>query len=165
MIRLSFLPPELPRWDATEAEAICVFLFEDQRPPRGATGLLDWRLCGRLSRWIRQGRVSGRLGERLLMPLGGRLPWRLMVLSGAGPEAGFGEEAFRGCLRDALETMGKLGLTRYVMALPGRSEGRIAPRRAVEILREEGQSYQTEALVIESSASQKEMAEAARGLR
>jgi hypothetical protein len=162
MIRLSFLPPELGRWDSAEAEAICVFVFEDQRPPRGAAGLLDWRLCGRLSRWMRQGRLSGRRGERLLAPLAGRLPWPRLVVIGAGPQGSFEENVYRSCVRDALATLLGIGAGRYVLALPGRAEGRIAPRRALEILREEGRAYNTEALVVEASAAQKEMAEAAR---
>ncbi|HJZ83596.1 MAG TPA: M17 family peptidase N-terminal domain-containing protein [Polyangia bacterium] len=162
MIRLSFLPPELARWDGAEADALCVFVFEDQRPPRGAAGLADWRLCGRLSRWLVQGRLTGRRGERLLTPLQSRLPWARLLVLGAGAQAAFDEAAYRACVRDALRTLAGVGARRYVLALPGRAEGRIAPRRALEILREEGRPYDTEALVVEGAAAQKEMAEAVR---
>ena len=162
MIRLSFLPPELGRWDGAEAEAVCVFVFDDQRPPRGAAGLVDWRLCGRLSRWLQSGQLHGRRGERLLAPLHGRLPWKKLVVLGAGPQAAFDDVAYRACVRDALRTLAGVGARRYVLALPGRVEGHIAPRRAIEILREEGRPYDTEALVVEAAAAQKEMAEAAR---
>jgi hypothetical protein len=162
VIRLGFLPPDLGRWDGAEADALCVFVFEDQRPPRGAAGLLDWRLCGQLSRWLSGGRLTGRRGERLLAPLGGRLPWAKVVVLGAGGQGGFDEQVYRSAVRDALGTLSGIGARRYVLALPGRAEGRIAPRRALEILREEGRAYDTEALVVEASGAQKEMAEAAR---
>jgi hypothetical protein len=162
VIRLSFLPPELSRWDASEAAVACVFVFEDQRPPRGACGLVDWRLCGRLSQWLLSGKLTGRRGERLLAPLGGRLPWPRLLVLGAGTQTSFDENVYRSCLRDALVTLQGIGAPRYVLALPGRAEGRISPRRALEILREEGRPFHTEALVVETAGAQKEMAEAAR---
>lgn len=163
MIRVSFLPPELTRWDLAEADTICVFVFEDQRPPRGAAGLLDWRLCGRLSRLLIRERFAGREREKLLAPLGGRLPWKRMLVVGAGASRSFDENVYRGCLTVALDTLSALGAQRYVLSLPGRAEGRIAPRRALEILREIGRAHDTEALVVEAPSSQKEMADVVRG--
>ncbi|MBI2606877.1 MAG: hypothetical protein HYW49_12450 [Deltaproteobacteria bacterium] len=40
-----------------------------ERPLKGTTGLLDWRLCGLLSRLIIQGKISGADGEFTLIPV------------------------------------------------------------------------------------------------
>jgi hypothetical protein len=45
----SFLPVDLLRWDrGPGGDALVVPVWSDVRPLRGAAGLLDWRLCGRL---------------------------------------------------------------------------------------------------------------------
>jgi hypothetical protein len=160
MIRVGFVPPELPRWDGVAADALCLFLFEDQRPPRGAAGLADWRLCGRLSAWIKGGRIAGRRGEKLLSPLGAQLPWGRLLVLGAGASRGFDESTYREVVRDALAALAGLGVPRVVMALPGRAEGHISPRRALEILRDEGENYDVEILVVEAQSVQKELSSA-----
>ena len=60
MLPVAFLPIDLSRWDhGPGGDALVVPVWSDVRPLRGAAGLLDWRLCGRLSQMIREGRVSG----------------------------------------------------------------------------------------------------------
>lgn len=54
-------------------EAHCCFVLEDERPLAGATGFLDWRMCGALSRVLQQGFFKGTPGERLLVPTDGRV--------------------------------------------------------------------------------------------
>lgn len=60
-MEVSFVVPDLRRLDELKSEAIALAFFEDERPLRGAMGLLDWRLCGALSRLILRGRASGAL--------------------------------------------------------------------------------------------------------
>ena len=45
-------------------------------------GLADWRLCGRLSRMIRAGLVTGSGGESLLTPPGSRLSFKKLFVFG-----------------------------------------------------------------------------------
>ncbi|MBI2082570.1 MAG: hypothetical protein HYT76_03280 [Deltaproteobacteria bacterium] len=59
--------------------------FEDSRPLRGSTGLIDWRLNGRLSELILQGRLSGGFAESMIMPAAGRLATDEILLFGLGP--------------------------------------------------------------------------------
>ena len=42
--------------------------FENEIPLRGGAGRVDWRLCGLISEQLAAGRLSGRLGEALLIP-------------------------------------------------------------------------------------------------
>ncbi|HTA18129.1 MAG TPA: peptidase M17, partial [Polyangia bacterium] len=68
-MNVSLLPVELARWDqAAPADAVCVPVWTDVRPLRGAAGLLDWRLCGRLSTMLASGKVTGAEGEQTLFP-------------------------------------------------------------------------------------------------
>jgi hypothetical protein len=75
MLPTTFLPVDLHRWDrGPAADVLAVPVWSDLRPLRGAAGLLDWRLCGRLSQLLREGRLCGALGNRLLP--GGPAPAR-----------------------------------------------------------------------------------------
>ena len=165
MIQVSFVGAELARWDQTTADAIAVGIFSDQRPLRGPAGLLDWRLCGRLSRLLRAERLRGEYGEAVLLPAAGRLSVSKVLLFGVGTQAQFGEERYRDVMRRMQHKLIAMGARRYLLAPPGRESGRIGPRRALEMLLEESRPFDAEVVVIESVAGQKEMAEILRARR
>ena len=52
---ISVLPLDLERWDEVPRDCLVLSVFKDDRPLRGAAGLADWRMCGRLSRLVDQG--------------------------------------------------------------------------------------------------------------
>src|SRR5690349_4139868 len=97
---LAFVSPELQRWDqlveldGRRPEALLLPFFSDERPLRGAAGLADWRLCGRLSKLLEGGRVVGAFGESTLLP-GRLLPFEKVVLYGVGPSKQFDEGRYR----------------------------------------------------------------------
>lgn len=166
MIDVTFLPVELPRWDVARGDALAVCLFEDVRPLRGAAGLLDWRLNGKLSAWIHSGRLHGAEGEQTLFPSGKRVAWRSILALGLGASKDFGEPRFRSALRRVITTMKGLGLRRLAMALPGREAEKIAARRAIELLLDEAKSAPLDELcVIDTPGAQKEMADVIRRRR
>src|SRR5262249_48703813 len=91
---VGFLGAELARWDQHDRaapEALVLPFFADERPLRGAAGLCDWRLCGRLSRLLRS-RLKGEFGETTLYPPGVRLPFQRLLLFGLGPQERFDED-------------------------------------------------------------------------
>jgi Cytosol aminopeptidase family, N-terminal domain len=175
-MNVSFLASELGKWDHLDKppEALMLPFFADERPLRGAAGLCDWRLCGRLSRLLAGGRVRGGWGETTLYPTlaGGiaRLPFGRLVLFGLGPSERFDEAAAHGAAQRIAWTASQLGLRRYALVPPGRSTGRLSARRALELyltavggdpLKTEG-APDTEIVVVESPAGQKEAADLAR---
>ncbi len=178
---IGFLAAELPRWDqllreeGARPEVLGLPFFEDERPLRGAAGLCDWRLCGRLSRLLgadREARLRGALGERLLLPTGPRLPWRRLLLYGLGPTARFDERVARDAARELLAALRALAPgsaaapTTLALVPPGRSTGALSARRALELLLDEGGAALRESghhlAIVESIAGQKEAAELAR---
>src|SRR3981189_3669572 len=103
-MQVSLLPIELGRWDQSPpADALCVPLWTDVRPLRGAAGLLDWRLCGRLSGMLASGKVTAAEGEQTLFPSAHRLPWRLVLALGAGARRDFSERRFQASVRRAFD--------------------------------------------------------------
>lgn len=131
---IDFLPVDLLRWDQLGGDLFVVCLWSDIRPLRGAAGLLDWRLNGKLSSWIREGRMSGAVGEKTLVPTT-RVPWRTVLVLGVGASPAFSEDTFHAALARTFETMQGLNLRTVAMALPGRDADRITPERALELLR------------------------------
>ena len=87
-MELRFAPLELATFDELKTEVLCLWMFSDERPPRGAPGLVDWRLCGQLSRLLDSGAYGAESDRALLMPPPPRrlAAERLLVL-GAGPRA------------------------------------------------------------------------------
>ena len=63
-----FITPSLRCFDDLKSEAMSVPFFSDERPPRGALGMVDWRLGGRVSSLLGAGRICGNRGETVLIP-------------------------------------------------------------------------------------------------
>ena len=79
------IEPSLDALDQIEVDAIVIGLTEDCRPLRGATGFIDWRLCGRLSALIQDGSITGAVGERVLTPSHAGLNAKRLFVFGWGP--------------------------------------------------------------------------------
>jgi Cytosol aminopeptidase family, N-terminal domain len=173
-VQVALLPIELSRWDqAPAADALCVPVWTDVRPLRGAAGLLDWRMCGRLSALLASGKVTGRQGEQTLFPTTNRLPWRLVLALGGGPRRDFSDKRFSAGVRQALNALRGLGARRLALALPGRDGERattgptasLTSRRALDLLLEavdESPETLDELTVIAPAAVQKELGEVLR---
>jgi hypothetical protein len=135
-VELALLPVDLARWDQADGgDLFVVPVWSDVRPLRGAAGLLDWRLNGRLSVYLRQQRFRGAFLEKLLWPTR-RIPWRAVLAVGVGTLAAFDEGCFRASLAVAFQALRGLGLHHMAVAPPGREMGRIEPDRAVTLMRE-----------------------------
>ncbi len=131
---ITFLPVDLHRWDSGPGgDVLVVPVWSDVRPLRGPAGLLDWRLCGKISQMICDGRVSGSAGEKLLL-VTGRLAWRRVLAVGAGASADFCEGACRATLECALDAARGIGATRIAIALPGRDIDLVKPDLAMHCL-------------------------------
>ncbi|HTE52898.1 MAG TPA: M17 family peptidase N-terminal domain-containing protein [Kofleriaceae bacterium] len=158
---VQFLSCELPRWEDAGGDALILTFFRDERPLRGATGLADWRLCGRLSRLIKLGRMRGDRGETLLMPPGRRLPFRRIILFGLGSTASFNDGVYRGHVRRIRQVTRQAGIRDFALQPPGRATGLVAARRALEMWIEEGGPTGDEdrVSIIDTAGAQKEMAD------
>src|SRR4051812_49485004 len=93
---LSVLPLDLARWDEAARDCLVLPVFKDDRPLRGAAGLVDWRLCGRLSRLVKSNRATAGAGENLMLPAGRGPPVSpgIWVWLGGG-EGGNAERGFQ----------------------------------------------------------------------
>lgn len=133
---LRFTTPELPALDQIGTEILVAGVSREERPPRGVTGLVDWRLAGRISRLLLKGFLTGELGEVLLIPGRPRLPFDKVVLFGLGHQQEFEEAVFRSVLERIIATLGGLKVRTAVVELPGRHFDALSAERATDILLE-----------------------------
>ena len=135
-MELRFTTPELRKLDLLGTEVLVSTLASDERPPHGVTGLLDFRLAGRISRLIMSGFATGRVGEVLLVPGKPKLPFDKLLLFGIGKRAEFNDPVYRAVLDQMLRTLEGLRARSAVVELPGRHFDAISPERAADILLE-----------------------------
>ncbi len=78
--------------DEVPGYVVLATFFEDVRPLKGSTSLVDWRLNGRVSDLILKGHLSGHFKESLIMPSQGRLSAKDIFLFGLGDSSEISEK-------------------------------------------------------------------------
>jgi Cytosol aminopeptidase family, N-terminal domain len=158
-VDVRFVPLDLARVDALRYEAVALPFFQDERPLRGAAGLCDWRLCGRLSRLLHGGRVTGALGEVTLVPTRPRLPFDKLLLFGSGARETFDAAAFATVAARIYDVVEGLRLRNLVLSLPGRNHDRVTPSEAIRWFLEAStnQSRLEELIVLDDADAHKVM--------
>ena len=162
---LSVLPLDLARWDEAAHDCLVLPVFKDDRPLRGAAGLVDWRLCGRLSRLVKSNRATAEAGETMMLPAGRRLRFSRIMWFGLGDAKGYSEDRFRKDLAWILGVVTKAGITEWSIQMPGRASGLIGARRAVEMVLEDPLLAEQPITILEDPSGQKDIAELLRGQR
>ena len=115
----------LPAIDALDVDALAVFVGPE-RPLQGLAGFADWRLCGLISRAIRDGSYGPDTGEALLLPSGGRVAVPRIFCFGL-PEPARDGATFAAQARRLCEAMHKAGSQSWAGALPGVAAGSDVP--------------------------------------
>lgn len=162
---LSVLPLDLARWDETKRDCLVLPVFKDDRPLRGAAGLADWRMCGKLSRIVKANKASADAGETLMLPPGRRLKFSRILWFGLGDSKGYSDDRFRKDVRWILDVVGKAGVTDWALQMPGRASGLIGARRAIEIVIDDDILVDQPVTILEDPAGQKDIAELLRSQR
>lgn len=162
---LNVLPLDLSRWDETPRDILVLPVFRDDRPLRGAAGLADWRLCGRLSRLIKASKATADAGETMLLPPGRRLRWKRVMWFGLGDAKGYSDDRFKNDIAWIRDVVKGANATDVSMQAPGRASGMIGARRAVELILEDEGFAAQQITLLEDPAGQKDIAELLRSQR
>lgn len=136
-MKIQFAKPDLHQLDHLEVETFVVNLFEDERPPRGLAGLVDWRLGGRLSNLLVNGQLGGRFREALLFPGYQRLPAGRVCAYGLGPMAEFNLARAREASWFIADSLRKLRVESFLTSLPGSPGSDVPVRARMELFLEE----------------------------
>jgi hypothetical protein len=136
-----FAPPDLASLSELKTEALCLPFFLDERPMRGPSGLVDFRLCGRVSRLIASGRMLGEVGEAVLMPVRPRMFAERLIWLGGGRFVDLDETRFRMLVHSALTRLSDLRIRAAALSLPGRVRSRFSPADAIDWFLEEASAF------------------------
>lgn len=162
---ITVLPLDLDRWDEASRDTLVLPVFKDDRPLRGAAGLADWRMCGRLSKLLKSNRASAEQGETLLLPPGRRLRFGKILWFGLGDAKGYTDERFRKDIGWILGVVTKAGIGEWALQPPGRANGLIGARRALELILESKLLADQQVTLLEDPTGQKDIAELLRTAR
>lgn len=160
-MELRFAPLSLASLGSLQTEVLCLPVFSDERPPRGALGLVDWRLCGRVSELLVSEVVSGAFDEALLMPPPARLlaAERLLLL-GAGQRTEADPPRVRALLERLVARLLALRVRTAAFALPHGTLRWLAPEQAIDLLLEVSAASSgrfDELVVVDTEAAQRAM--------
>lgn len=156
---LRFVAPDLRQLDLVTTEILVAPIGEDERPPQGTAGLVDYRLAGQISRLIANHTVSGTVGQIHLIAGRPRTSFDRVLLLGEGNPVEMNLHVYAKVLAQLLASLQHLGARRAVVELPGRRNSLIEPGPAVEILLEltAGNSWFDTWTLVEPPAAQKVM--------
>jgi hypothetical protein len=65
-------------------QGLIVTVYQNERPPSGLAGLLDWHFHGAISSCIRKGAILGKIGECIYFPLIKNGSTFHLILAGSG---------------------------------------------------------------------------------
>jgi len=140
--------------DRLDVDSLAAFVGPE-RPLTGLAGLVDWRLCGAVSRAILAGTFAPEKGDVLLLPSGGRFPTPRVFCFG---HSDGGDAALAAGARWACGVLAKAGAQSVAAALPA---GPLAAALVRALVRASGEAgFSRLALLGEGRALAKE-AEAA----
>jgi hypothetical protein len=80
-------------------------IYEDERPLKGAAGLLDWRLHGFLSRFVLSGRISGNQSEFVYVPVSHHGSLRHVLIVGLGSRENPVQQTLLSKLSDTVQNL------------------------------------------------------------
>jgi hypothetical protein len=106
------------RVDAQECDVLVTGFFKDERPLKGSSGWVDWRLNGMLSQFLVKGKLTGDWKERTLIPSQGRVMSRMILLFGLGEVKEYSYLRLRELSPYLLETLKKLEALNICFSLP-----------------------------------------------
>lgn len=168
-VELAWAERDLRSLDRLAGELVVCSAFDDDKPPSGVAGLVDWRLGGRLSRLMLEGFVDTTEGALLLLPGRPRVPFDKIVVAGLGARASFDEARFVRVLDLLLRALGDLQVRRLTIDLPGRHRGAIDAARAVQLLgarAADSSAHDLEAItIVDDADTQRALLETARARR
>jgi len=120
--------------DVQECDVLVAGIFKDERPLRGSSGWIDWRLNGLLSRFLIEKKLTGDWKETTLIPSQGRMMPRMILLLGLGEVKEYSYLRLRDLTLHLLETFKKLGTSNVCFSLPYEESYPVDCGKSAEVL-------------------------------
>jgi hypothetical protein len=104
--------------DQLPGDALLLPFFEDQRPLDGPAAVVDWRLDGMLTRMALEGKLVGRIGERLALQANAKIvsPW--VLIGGGGRWRSLDRDSYLDLVDRLLKMASIAGIQVLALCLP-----------------------------------------------
>jgi hypothetical protein len=122
------------RVDVQECDVLVTGFFKDERPLKGSSGWIDWRLNGMLSRFLMEKKLTGDWEETTLIPSQGRIKPRMILFLGLGGVKEYSYPRLRELSPHLLETLKKLDASNVSLSLPYEESTNVDCGKLAEVL-------------------------------
>lgn len=119
-----------------DVDAIVVNLFEGVSNPGGATGAVDKSINGAISSLIKDGEITGKLGELTLIHSQRTIKPKRILVVGLGPKEKFDSDKIRFVCGKAIRFLGEKKIKSCATILHGAGNGSIQPEIAARSIAE-----------------------------
>ena len=106
--------------DKVDTEAIVLLFFDDERPLRGAAGIMDWRMNGAISNLIMNNKIRGEKGESILLLPNKRIKGKKVLMMGLGDSSKFTESTLKKTSGEVMNKLLKIGVKKFHLAIPSK---------------------------------------------
>jgi hypothetical protein len=120
--------------DVQKCDVLVTGFFQDERPLKGSSGWMDWRLNGMLSRFLIEKRLTGDWQEKFLIPTQGRVMPRMILLLGLGKVREYSYLRLRELSPYILEILKKLNTSNICLSLPYEEDCNVDCGKLIEVL-------------------------------
>ena len=128
-LTLSTENPDLPKH-----KCLVLGVFEDEKPPRGICGFIDWRLGGMISREIKQGRIGGEFEEKIIIPYPPRVGAEILLLFGLGKVSDISYDKIYNAAYLVTKTVEGMALNSFAFDLYGEGRSNLVTPNIVEAM-------------------------------
>jgi Cytosol aminopeptidase family, N-terminal domain len=122
--------------DLQECELLVTGFFQDERPMKGTSGLIDWRLNGTISHLVKQGKMTGEWQETTLIPSHGRLIPPLILFLGLGKVKEYSTLRLRDLFPRLFDTLRNLKSSKVCFSFPSNETYNVDCGKSAEVLLE-----------------------------
>lgn len=109
---------------------LALSIFTDRLPTRGHTAWCDWRMDGAIARVVIEGKMTGELGQKLLIGGADRVGAERLLLFGFGPASSMDAERLQRAVALMAADVTKLKLEGWSLGVMGRELDAIPYRDA-----------------------------------
>ncbi|MBE9503848.1 MAG: hypothetical protein IME96_06715 [Proteobacteria bacterium] len=104
--------------DKFETDAVVLLFFSDEKPLKGASGLVDWRMNGSISKLLESEMVSGDKGETTLVVPQGRIKGGKIMMVGLGDSSRFKARDLENIAPVIVEKLVHIDAKKVIIAIP-----------------------------------------------
>jgi len=122
--------------DFQECELLVAGFFQDERPLKGTSGLIDWRLNGTISHLVKGGRITGEWQETTLIPSHGRVIPPLILFLGLGKVRDYSTLRLRDLFPRFFDTLRNLKSSKVCLSFPSDEKYNVDCGKSAEVLLE-----------------------------